>query len=252
VRPSITRKIEAAVSTLTPDERVVDAGFAWVFAVSGRVPKLLRSRRRCVVARTERRLVVWPVPSSRRQLVGVRPLLGAPLGQLTVERFARARVLAGLRIRTTAGAVVVLELTPGARAFGSRLATAIDAVPVPAGAAAVTAGGPAPAGTAPIPPRAAATPTTQPALSRGEVLKVVTDLRDGRLAPGAARAWAVAVAGTLQAEADAAGIGDIVARLATDLPETRDPPETTAGSPASAPVDRAQLDAWVARLSERS
>lgn len=239
MRPSITRKIEAAVATLAPDEPVVDTGIAWVFAAPGRVPKLFRARRRCVVARTERRLVIWPVPSARRQLVGARPLLGAPLDQLTVERFGRARVLAALRIRTTAGATVVLELTPRARAFGGRLAAAVEAVPVPVGAAATTAS----ASAAPRP--AAAAPSTSPAISRGEVLKVVTDLRDGHLRPEAARAWAVAVAGSPVAEADAAWIGDIVDRLATA------PPETAMGSEAFTPVDRAQLDAWVTRLSER-
>lgn len=245
MRPSITRKIEAAVATLAPDEPVVDTGIAWVFADRGRVPKLFRARRRCVVARTERRLVIWPVPSARRQLVGARPRLGAPLDQLTVERFGRARVLAALRIRTTAGATVVLELTPRARAFGGRLAAAVEAVPAPVGMTATTAS----ASAAPRP--AAAAPSTSPAISRGEVLKVVTDLRDGHLRPETARAWAVAVSvagspvAVAEADADAAWIGDIVDRLATA------PPETAIGSEAFTSADRAQLDAWVTRLSER-
>ncbi|MCU1457589.1 MAG: hypothetical protein JWL73_1681 [Actinomycetia bacterium] len=247
MRSSITRKVEAAAATLAPDEAVVEVGRAWVFADSGRVPKLFRARRRCVVARTERRLLVWRVPSARDQLVGTRPVLGAPLDQLTVEGFARARVLAALRLHTTAGATVVLELTPRERRFGGRLVTAIDAATVAGGSAAVGQ-----AATDAVPPPEAAPPVRPPtgapalpAITRGEVLKVVTDLRDGRLAPEAARAWAVAVggspvAGTDVAAPDRAWIGDIVAALAA--------PAAPADGP-SPTIDRHELDGWVARLS---
>ncbi len=230
MRSSMTRKIEAAVATLAPDEPAVDTGYAWVFADSGRAPKLFRTRRRCVVARTGRRIVVWPVPQVRRPLVGTRPLLIAPLDQLEVMRLNRARVLAALRVHTTAGATVVLELTPRARGFGARLATAIESVPVVAGTF------PAVATVAPAPTTAA---LAAPAITRGEVLKVVTDLRDGRLQADAARAWAVAVAGSPVAGADVTpadqtDIGDIVARLASDGPD---------------PVEPVQLDAWITRLT---
>ncbi len=251
MRPSITRKIEAAVAALAPDEVVADTGLAWVFADTGRVPKLLRARRRCVAARTAERLVVWPVPPARRQLVGTRPLLAVPLDQLTVERYARARLLAGLRVRTTAGATVVLELTPRARGFGSRLATAIEAVPVPVGAAAATGAATAPG----APPSPAVVPAGPPALARSEVLQVVTDLRDGRLAPPAACAWALAVAGSPVADADVDAIGDVVTRLAAtpDAVPPSDPsdPSDPSATPSPAPIDRAQLDAWIARLTER-